>query len=170
MLDDMLLIGKSESGKFEFEPNLVNVSQFCSDLIQEFNLDQNQRIIFQIKPPNIEIVRQDYPIDQKLIRQILTNLLSNALKYSEELVNFDLIYEENQIIFSIQDYGIGISPQDLKQIFESFHRGKNVGRIQGSGLGLSIVKKAVEIHGGEIIIESTLNQGTLIKVMIPLKF
>jgi PAS domain S-box-containing protein len=170
MLDDMLLIGKSESGKFEFEPNIVNVSQFCSDLIQEFNLDQNQRIIFKIKPPNIEIVRQDYPIDQKLIRQILTNLLSNALKYSEELVNFDLIYEENQIIFSIQDYGIGISSQDLKQIFESFHRGKNVGRIQGSGLGLSIVKKAVEIHGGEIIIESTLNQGTLIKVMIPLKF
>jgi PAS domain S-box-containing protein len=168
MLDDMLLIGKSESGGFEFEPSLINLSNFCHNLLQDFNLDQHQRIIFKINSENSQISEQKYLIDQKLIRHILTNLLSNALKYSSETIDFNLTYQSHQIIFSIQDHGIGISPQDLKQIFETFHRGENVGKIQGSGLGLSIVKKAIEIHRGQITIESKLNQGTLVQVIIPI--
>ncbi len=164
MLDELLLIGKSESGGFEFEPTLLNLSEFCINLVQEFNLGEHHRISFNIEPNNSEILTSNYLFDQKLLRHILTNLLSNALKYSSDQVNFNLIIAQNKASLSIQDQGIGIPPDDLKQIFESFHRGKNVGKIPGTGLGLAIVKKAVDIHGGKIQIESQVNQGTIVTV------
>jgi signal transduction histidine kinase len=88
-------------------------------------------------------------LDKNLLRQILTNLLSNAIKYSPEgsTVIFDLVCQDEQAIFYIKDQGIGISPEDQQRLFESFHRGGNVGKISGTGLGLTIAKKAVDLHG-----------------------
>jgi signal transduction histidine kinase len=97
-----------------------------------------------------------------LLRQILSNLLSNALKYSpaDSTVQFNLSFLYNKAIFRIEDQGIGIPQEDLSRLFESFHRATNVGTIQGTGLGLAIVKQCVNLHGGEITVESEVNQGT----------
>ena len=108
--------------------------------------------------------------DPKLIRQILTNLLSNAIKYSPEnsSVDFSLQIENNQLIFKIRDYGIGIPKPDKANLFASFYRASNVGSISGTGLGLAIVKKCVDQHKGEIILDTEVKKGTTFTVRIPL--
>jgi signal transduction histidine kinase len=110
-------------------------------------------------------------IDEKLLRHIVTNLLTNAVKYSPQgkEVNFNLKCDRNQATFSIQDRGIGIFIEDQQQLFESFHRGKNVSNIPGTGLGLAIVKKSVDLHRGTITVESQLEVGTTFTVTLPLK-
>jgi signal transduction histidine kinase len=70
-------------------------------------------------------------------------------------------------VFEVADQGIGIPPEEIPHLFESFHRASNVGAIQGTGLGLAIVKNAVEIHGGAIEVASTLGQGTVFTVSLP---
>ncbi|NJP09412.1 MAG: sensor histidine kinase [Leptolyngbyaceae cyanobacterium RU_5_1] len=102
-------------------------------------------------------------MDEKLLRQILNNLLSNAIKYSPQggMVHFELTCQDDQVIFHIQDSGIGIFPDDQAKLFEPFHRGKNVGTIHGTGMGLAIVKKATDLHGGKISVESTIGVATL---------
>ncbi|MDB9463905.1 sensor histidine kinase, partial [Dolichospermum circinale] len=108
-------------------------------------------------------------IDKKLLRQIITNLLTNAIKYSPDhnLVNFSLSREDHQLIFKISDYGIGIPATDQVHLFEYFQRGSNVGTLPGTGLGLSIVKKCVDLHEGEITFHSELGKGTVFTVILP---
>ena len=108
-------------------------------------------------------------LDEKLLRQILENLLSNALKYSPSntSVEFTLNYHQNQAIFQIRDQGIGIPNQDKGLLFETFHRATNVGTIAGTGLGLAIVKKCVELHKGQIAVESEVGVGTTFTVTLP---
>jgi signal transduction histidine kinase len=100
---------------------------------------------------------------------ILTNLLSNALKYSpsESPVYFKLNCEADKAIFEIQDQGIGIDPEDQQHLYQSFHRGKNVGDVAGTGLGLAVVKKCVELHGGNIEMASQVEIGTRFTVTLP---
>jgi len=107
--------------------------------------------------------------DAKLLRQILTNLVSNAIKYSPDggNVGVNLSCEDSQIILQVSDSGIGISPEDQIQLFQSFSRATNVGAISGTGLGLSIVKKCVELHGGEITLTSEVGVGTTFTVTLP---
>jgi signal transduction histidine kinase len=109
-------------------------------------------------------------IDRKLLRQILINLISNALKYSnaEEKVELQIFREDKDIVFHVLDRGIGIPPEDYPHLFESFHRAKNVGNIPGTGLGLSIVRKSVELHGGSITAKSEIDRGTTITVRLPI--
>jgi signal transduction histidine kinase len=98
-------------------------------------------------------------------------LLSNAIKYSPEggTIWFGLECVENAARFCIQDSGIGIPPESLPQLFDSFYRARNVGTIPGTGLGLAIVKKCVDLHGGEITVDSEIDQGTKFTVTLPLK-
>ena len=109
-------------------------------------------------------------MDEKLLRHILTNLLSNAVKYSPQGGNvyFNLSSHNGEAIFQIKDEGIGIPPADLKQLFQSFHRAKNVGKIPGTGLGLAIVKQCVDLHAGTIDVSSEVGVGTTFTVKIPL--
>ena len=95
-------------------------------------------------------------VDESILRKILTNLLTNAIKYTinEKDVIFDLFIQENILKFVVKDSGIGIHERDLERIFEPFHRGENVGSISGTGLGMAIIKNAVELHKGTIKIES----------------
>jgi signal transduction histidine kinase len=79
-----------------------------------------------------------------------------------------LVCQDEQAIFYIKDQGIGISPEDQQRLFESFHRGGNVGKISGTGLGLTIAKKAVDLHGGKIAVKSEVGVGTTFSVAIPL--
>lgn len=110
-------------------------------------------------------------VDQKLLRQILINLLTNAIKYSPNsaTVNFNLNITHTNVTFSIQDQGIGIPQPDQGKLFELFHRASNVGNIPGIGLGLSIVAKCIELHQGSITVNSELGKGTTFDVTIPLQ-
>ena len=109
-------------------------------------------------------------MDEKLLRQILENLLSNAIKYSPNgsTVEFTLSRHQNQAVFQIRDQGIGIPTEDQQRLFETFHRASNVGTIAGTGLGLAIVKKCVDIHQGQIAMDSEIGVGTTFTVTLPI--
>lgn len=165
LLDDVLLIGKAEAGKLQFQPTAIHLGQFCRDLVDEIQLTASNHIItFCTQEQSINAY-----LDEKLLRQILNNLLSNAIKYSPSgsTVHFDLVYQQGEAIFRIQDQGIGIPIADQAQLFNSFHRASNVGTISGTGLGLAIVKKSVDLHGGKVIVESEVGIGTTFTVTLP---
>jgi signal transduction histidine kinase len=109
-------------------------------------------------------------MDAKLLRHILSNILLNAIKYSPKgsEVKLEVVCQEKQAIFCIQDSGIGISQKDQKLLFKAFQRGSNVGTIPGKGLGLMIVRKCVELQGGEILVESEEGIGTTFTITLPL--
>ncbi|MBK8024237.1 MAG: sensor histidine kinase [Chloroflexi bacterium] len=107
--------------------------------------------------------------DTRMLRQVIGNLVQNALKYSPEShpVWVTLVHDGEQITLRVQDEGICIPPEDMKRLFEPFHRAANVGAISGTGLGLSIAKQAVELHGGTIAVESALDRGSTFTVRLP---
>lgn len=169
LLDDILLISRADSGKLEFNPEKINIIDFCQHITEEMQINAfNHQIIFNYSE---NLKGNFYQLDPKLLRHIFINLLSNGVKYSPEnsLINFQLISEENQLIFTITDQGIGIPIEDQEQLFEPFHRASNIGTIKGTGLGLNIVRKSVELHGGKISFNSIINQGTTFIVIIPIE-
>jgi signal transduction histidine kinase len=171
LLDDVLMINSVETEKIEFKPEILDIIDFCRGLIREIQGTSYSHII-EFSLNSSQLILDDTlftEFDPKIIRQILTNLLTNAMKYSpgNSQVNFSLNITDKQIIFIIQDYGIGIPKEDQVNLFASFYRGSNVGSISGTGLGLAIVKKCVEQHQGEITLESKPNKGTIFKVIIP---
>ncbi|MPN15846.1 Alkaline phosphatase synthesis sensor protein PhoR [bioreactor metagenome] len=109
--------------------------------------------------------------DKDKISQVVVNLLSNALKYTKEGGNVDVILEEESknIVLTVRDTGIGISKEDLPHIFERFYRAdKSRTRITGgAGIGLAIVRSVIEAHNGKVIVESNINEGTVFKVFLP---
>ena len=109
-------------------------------------------------------------MDEKLLRHILANLLSNAIKYSPQggAVQLELDCQAGQAFFRVQDQGIGIPLEAQGRLFDTFHRAENVGNIPGTGLGMSIVKKSVDLHGGTISFTSQVGVGTTFTVVIPL--
>ena len=167
LLEDVLVINKAEAGKLELNPAPINLENFCYDLISEMQLNagNKHKIIFTHKGDCVKAV-----MDEKLLHHILTNLLSNALKYSPDGkdVEFELTCQNQQATFKIKDYGIGIPCEANQKLFESFQRAKNVGNIQGTGLGLFITKKMVDLHQGNINFISELGTGTTFTVNIPL--
>jgi PAS domain S-box-containing protein len=166
LLDDVLLVNKTELGRWEFEPNSLDLVNFCQDLVQNMQLIAGDS--YNIKFMNQGVQNIVY-LDEKLLRHILTNLLSNAIKYSPQgdTIEFSLVCNQIAAIFTIKDKGIGIPEKDREQLFQSFYRGSNVGATSGTGLGLTIVKEAVDIHGGEIAFTS-VGVGTTFTVTLPL--
>jgi PAS domain S-box-containing protein len=167
MLNDILFIGKAEAGILDYKPTSFDLVEYCCYLVEEVELDlNNQRLIcFSSQPEVIPCF-----MDKKLLGHILSNLLSNALKYSPSNTNveFTLTCENGQAIFEIQDQGIGIPAEDIPHLFESFHRASNVGNIIGTGLGLAIVKKCVDTHQGKISLATKLGVGTKFTITLPL--
>lgn len=166
LLTDILTLTRAESGKLEFNPEPLDIENFCQSLVEEIEFSTRaQQNIFFIS----QCVSKSACMDEKLLRSIFTNLLSNAIKYSPEdsHIYFILSCEWGEAIFQIQDKGIGISPEDQELLYQSFHRGKNVGDVAGTGLGLAVVKKCVELHGGSIAVESKIGLGTTFTVGIP---
>jgi signal transduction histidine kinase len=157
--------------KIELHLEALDIIDFCQHLTAEIEASYNQHKIDFSVDLEAEIISNSLIIqfDQKLLRQIITNLLTNAIKYSPEhnLVKFSLNKGNNQVIFKVIDSGIGIPEVDKANLFTSFHRASNVGNIAGTGLGLSIVKKCVDLHKGEIRIDSQLGKGTTVTVTIP---
>lgn len=174
LLDNVTVIAQADEGKLEFNPAPLNLADFCSNLVEEMqkSASPHQKVVYETRY-GYDFTQIDFPhlwMDEKLLHKILTNLLSNAIKYSSEdgMIYFDLIYQEQEIIFQIKDEGIGIPQEDQQRLFEPFHRGQNVGNIEGTGLGLAIVKQSVDLHCGKIAITSEVGVGTEITVTLPL--
>ena len=175
LLEDILLIEQADAGKLEVQKSAVDLIEFCHELVDEIGTsnDAEDRFAMNIttSDPTIDILDIFLVwVDRKLVRQILFNLLSNALKYSfpESQVRFEVQIEFQNIRFQIIDRGIGITVEDRVKLFESFHRGSNVSNIQGTGLGLSIVKRCVNLHGGTIELTSEVNVGSTFTVNLPI--
>jgi PAS domain S-box-containing protein len=167
MIEDVLIVGKAEAGALQFAPGPVDLSELCRKVVEELRggVAKQHTIRFERR-----FDRSSLNLDEKLLRHILTNLLSNAVKYSPpgSTVSLLLAERERQAVIEVTDQGIGIPAEDQARLFESFHRASNVGSRQGTGLGLVIVKKAVELHGGSIDIDSKVDAGTRISVRLPL--
>jgi PAS domain S-box-containing protein len=167
MIEDVLIIGKAEAGALQFEPGPVDLSELCHKVVEELRGGVAKRHTIRFER---QFDRSSLNLDEKLLRHILTNLLSNAVKYSPpgSTVSLLLAERERHAVIEVTDQGIGIPIEDQTRLFESFHRASNVGNRQGTGLGLVIVKKAVELHGGSIDIDSKVDAGTRISVRLPL--
>ncbi len=167
LLDDILSLTKAEVGKLVFNPQPFDLPEFCRNLLEEMRIASagKHTLTFVIQSECDQAC-----MDENLLRYILRNLLSNAIKYSPQggNVQFELSCEKGEAIFQIQDWGIGIPPKDQQKLFGSFHRGQNVGKIPGTGLGLCIVKRYVDLHGGHISLKSKVGVGTTFTVTLPL--
>lgn len=166
MTDELLVIGKIDTEKINIEVEKLDLVQFCQELVVEFKQTHlSSKIKFTSDRTQLQI-----KMDYRLLRSILINILSNSVRYSPKnsLIKLKLTTTNHLIKFIIEDQGIGIPPEDLTAVFEPFHRGKNVSNIPGTGLGLNIVKRFVDILEGEINIISHLDRGTTVKIQIPL--
>ncbi|MEP0799458.1 PAS domain S-box protein [Funiculus sociatus] len=166
LLNDVLTIGKAEAGRLEFNPARLELVEFCRALVAEIQLtDAGHTIVFVSQYPVLMAC-----IDKKLLRQILSNLLSNAIRYSAQgrAIRFELAYHNEEATFQIQDEGCGIPVEDQSRLFEPFHRATNVTNITGTGLGLTIVKRCVDLHQGRIMLASQVGVGTTFRVCLPL--
>ncbi len=169
LVDDLLNLGRIEAG-FDTRKELLDLSVFIHQAIDELNpkfLQSNMHL--KINVPDISGLIYASPIQ---IRQLLNNLLTNAIKYSKPDTNISVTLKEkeNQLILQIADQGFGIPAVDLPYIFDKFYRSGNVigTEIPGSGLGLAIVKSIVESHHGRIWVDSTVGQGSTFTIVFPI--
>ena len=193
LIDDMLFMGRAESGKLKCNPLPINLVEFCQDLLDQLQLGNETKHKLTLIPSNVTSAI----LDQQLLHGIISNLIVNAIKYSPNggQISLELEYRKPgegdkeaifclspqclfpnskltninspSLIIQIRDEGIGIPETELGKIFEMFYRCKNTGKIKGNGLGLTIVKKAVELQGGAIGCESKIGIGTTFKVVLP---
>ncbi len=165
LLSDILTLARADAGKLECNPSLVEVQTFCLNLVEDFQVfSESKRTIKFIKQGSCTHAN----LDEKLLYSILSNLLSNAIKYSdpESTVYFTLICEPDAVTFQIRDEGIGIDIQEQQKLYDPFSRGKNAREIMGTGLGLAVVKKCLDLHKGEIYVDSKVGIGTTFTVKI----
>jgi signal transduction histidine kinase len=166
LLEDVLLFSKAEAGRMEFNPTELDLKKFCATLTDELLSATSRRCPIELACDIAEPARAD----EKLLRHVLSNLISNAAKYSPPgtPVKFSVTRDGGEAIFIVQDRGMGIPEDDRKRLFTPFYRGKNVATIQGTGLGLVIVKLCAERHGGSVSVDSAENLGTTVSVRLPL--
>jgi signal transduction histidine kinase len=166
IMEDGLLLSRVESAAYDSHPEPVSLADLCRRVVDEVDSATNQRCPLRLElGPLPETVRAD----TTLLRHMLTNLLSNAVKYSPPgaAVEIEADCPDGCARFIIRDRGIGIPKEDQSRLFEAFYRGSNVGEAPGTGLGLLIVKRCVDLLGGEIGIESEVGRGTTIKLRLP---
>lgn len=165
ILEEFLSAGKLEDGKIELNLSTIPLSLFFENVVTELSAFRkgNQQIILEFEG------LPTFHSDSSILRKILLNGLSNALKFSNKNVILRLHATEEFIEINIIDEGVGISQEDQKHLFERFFRGGNVNVIQGTGLGLHLIDRYLELLGGEIKITSELNKGTNLYFKIPTK-
>lgn len=166
LIDEVLLLGRIEAGRLAFNPRPIDLAGFCRRLAEETSQVTANRC-------RIEVATHD-PLpparsDENILRHIIGNLLSNAVKYSPpgSSVTLSLACIGRDAIITVRDHGIGIPPEDQPRLFEVFYRGRNVGEMPGTGLGLVIVKRCVEVHGGEVTLHSHSGRGTTVIARLP---
>ena len=166
MLDRILLINKADAQMLECQPRPIDLAAamhaMANELVPGGGADR-QRIELLVTPPDARP-----SLDAKLLQHILGNLMSNAIKYSppDSPVRVHAVQHQDTVEITVTDEGIGIPADDLAELFEPFHRGANVGERKGTGLGLTIVKKSAELHGGRVTVSSQPQQGTSFTVLL----
>lgn len=168
LLNDILLIEKFDSGRYEIIKETIDLDKYFQELLfrLEVGIGRNHE-----RNANIQKNMDDIYTDKKLLTQILNNILSNAFKYSEEgtTVHIKASTKDGYFYFTVRDEGIGMSKETLSMIFDSFYRAKNVTNIEGTGMGLSILKKSVDMLKGEITTKSEEGKGSEFSVKLPLE-
>jgi signal transduction histidine kinase len=168
IMEQVLLIGRFNAGKQGLKRVPLDLPAVVSRITEEVGTANGQasRIQLAVTAPDLAGARSD----DSTLRHILGNLLSNACKYSAPDTAVDLSVRRlgNDVEFVVVDHGIGIPEPDQKRLFEAFHRAANVGTVEGTGLGLLIVHRCVELHGGTIRFQSTTGQGTTVTVVLPM--
>lgn len=168
LIDDVLLFGKSETGRLTSSPSKFNLEDLATQVIDQTRIiDKNLHVlVYENSNHNLPI-----ETDTKILEQVLINLMTNACKYSpaDEEIVLSIFAENDSYIISVKDYGIGIPQDELDRIFEPFYRASNSSIAAGTGLGLSIVKRSVSILGGSISVESEIEKGSQFTVKLPIK-
>ncbi|MEW6774212.1 MAG: PAS domain-containing sensor histidine kinase [Bacteroidota bacterium] len=166
MLNDFLSLDKLEEGIIRYKPSIVNTPEVLKQIIEDITpiLKKGQHIEYQHYSDETECVT-----DVQILKNILFNLISNASKYSDEdkPIFISSKIENNELIVSVKDEGYGIPEHEQPYLFTRFFRANNVNNIQGTGLGLNIVKKYMELMNGKIEFESQLNKGSTFTIRIP---
>lgn len=167
LIEDVLFLAGVEAGRLVFKPTPLDLKAACARIVEETLSATNQRCPIAFESDGLE---QKVQVDEGLLRHILLNVLSNAVKYSKEgsTVTFQAVRGDDALVFEIGDGGIGIPEAELGRLFQSFYRANNVGQIPGTGLGLVIVKRCVDIHQGTIQVKSLLGVGTTVTIRLPL--
>ncbi|MBE7367620.1 sensor histidine kinase [Ramlibacter pallidus] len=163
MIEQVLMTSKLDSGKFVFQPQPTAVPQLLAQVAAEMDQASRQAQRIAIDCQGVDDARL---LDAPLVRHILVNLLGNALKYSPEdrPVHCVATGDGTRLHLHVRDQGIGIPADDMPRLFQSFHRGGNVGNVPGTGIGLHVVKQCVDLHQGAIAVESTPGGGTTFRV------
>ena len=167
ILNDLLSLSKLEEGVLKANPSPFNIEEFSSEIVRDMQAlsKEGQTIIYKHVGEE-----KDVNLDVKFLKNIYINLLSNAIKFSSEsnkiIVSTEILNSMFTLI--VKDEGIGISKADQNKLFERFFRGENVTNIEGTGLGLNIVTKYIELMNGSINFESKINEGTMFTITLPI--
>ncbi|GEM_PF-1332038 len=168
LLEDVLTFEKAEEGTLEVRLTEFDLREFLLDIVEEVNInDQKEHNITLNMPEDNYWINSD----RYLLKQIISNLLNNSIKYSEKgtYIDIDCRIQDDNIHFLIKDEGKGIADQDLENVFEPFYRNeKTIGITPGIGLGLAITKRCVDLLNGTIEINNKLDKGVMFKITIPL--
>lgn len=163
ILNDFLSVGKIEEGRVEVRYTTFDLHTYLSNIVEEMNALLKRKQVLNYTHEG----EQNVELDPALLRHIITNLLSNAIKFSpeESPILMSTRYENGSLMVKVKDHGMGIPQEDQEHLFERFFRAANVSYIQGTGLGLHIIGKYVELMQGEILCESTLGKGTVFTII-----
>ncbi len=167
IINDMLSLMSTQSLAYQLQTEMIDFDAGCHAIVLQFqeNTAMSHTLLYTGTPEPVQVL-----IDPRLLKEAVTNLISNAVKYSAAgtTVQVTLTASNSQLALTISDQGIGIPAEDLPNLFQPFHRARNVHEVQGTGLGLSIAKNMVELHGGTIQAESTVGKGTTFTVTLPM--
>jgi len=166
MMEEVLVLSRLDAGKVEFQPAALDLSGFSRRVVDEVLSAISRQCLIEL---SLNSVPPQANADERLLGHIFTNLLSNAVKYSPPGAKVQLVVKRDRAdaVCIFRDQGIGISESDQQQLFKAFHRGSNVGNRPGTGLGLLLVKRCVDLHGGDVQVESKIGKGTTVIVRLP---
>jgi PAS domain S-box-containing protein len=168
LLEDFLSVGKLEEGKVMAEPTTFSLCELMEEVTEEMQSIAKKDQVIHYSYTGDQLLTSD----KRMVKNILINLLSNAVKFSDEGAHIDLQAgpgAEGGFVLSVRDKGIGISAEDQQHLFSSFFRGVNAVNIEGTGLGLHIVRRYLDLLHGRISLESTLGEGTCVTIELPEK-
>ncbi|WJG10223.1 GAF domain-containing hybrid sensor histidine kinase/response regulator [Aliiglaciecola sp. LCG003] len=169
LVDSVLDLNKIEAGKLELQNQIISISDFFTSIqgvIQSLATAKGVELKFSVNKDQHET----FVIDEPRLSQVVLNLASNAIKFSEpqSIVSINVLFTASSLVIAIQDHGVGIAEEDLPRLFGKFNQVGDTTKNKGFGLGLMITKSLVELMGGSIKLRSKLGEGTLVKVDIPL--
>ncbi len=168
LLEEVTLISKDQSESLKVNPEVIQINEFINEVIEDLRKSSELPVQLEL---HIERGEDDIYSDKELLRQILSHLLSNAGKFSpeEKPVRVTIARDNNHIQLIVADQGIGIPERDLDQLYQPFHRCSNSDGFPGTGLGMPIVKRCVDLLKGSIRVKSRVNEGATFYVSVPIR-